>query len=101
MGFYPPSSLVRDAQRRGVEVRPPDVNLSGVGCTLDEGAVRLGLSYVKSVGTDDAEAVVAERDANGLYAGVADLSRRVLLDARELEALLRSGACDCWGKRRD
>ena len=28
MGFYPPSSLVRDAQRRGVEVRPPDVNLS-------------------------------------------------------------------------
>ena len=101
MGFYPPSSLVRDAQRRGVEVRPPDVNLSGVGCTLDEGAVRLGLSYVKSVGTDDAEALVAERDANGLYAGVADLSRRVPLDARELEALLRSGACDCWGKRRD
>jgi hypothetical protein len=29
-----------------VEVRPPDVNLSGVGCALDEGAVRLGLSYV-------------------------------------------------------
>src|SRR4051812_5582990 len=30
MGFYPPASLVRDAQRRGVEVRPPDVNQSGV-----------------------------------------------------------------------
>jgi error-prone DNA polymerase len=84
-----------------VEVRPPDVNLSGVECNLDEGAVRLGLSYVKSVGTDDAEALVAERDANGPYEGVGDLSRRVPLDARELEALLRSGACDCWGKRRD
>jgi error-prone DNA polymerase len=101
MGFYPPSSLVRDAQRRGVEVRPPDVNLSGVHCTWEEGAVRMGLKYVKSVGEDDAEAVVAERDANGPFADVGDLSRRVRLNARELEALLRSGACDRWGKRRD
>src|SRR5829696_2675909 len=61
MGFYPPSSLVRDAQRRGVEVRPPDVNLSDVQCRWEEGAVRMGLKYVKSVGEDDAEAVVAER----------------------------------------
>jgi error-prone DNA polymerase len=101
MGFYPPSSLVRDAQRRGVEVRPPDVNLSEVFCTWEESAVRIGLVYVKSVGEDDADAVVAEREANGPFAGVGDLARRVPLDARELEALLRSGACDCWGKRRD
>ncbi len=101
MGFYPPSSLVRDAQRRGVEVRPPDVNLSETRCTWDEGAVRMGLEYVKSVGEDDADALVAEREANGAYAGVGDLARRVPLDARELEALLRSGACDSWGKRRD
>ncbi|NUT55544.1 MAG: error-prone DNA polymerase [Thermoleophilia bacterium] len=101
MGFYPPSSLVRDAQRRGVEVRPPDVNLSEVRCTWDEGAVRMGLRYVKSVGEDDAEAVVAERLARGEFADVGDLARRLPLDARELEALVRSGACDRWGKRRD
>jgi error-prone DNA polymerase len=101
MGFYPPSSLVRDAQRRGVRVRPPDVNLSERRCTLEEGAVRMGLAYVKSVGEDDADAVVAEREANGPYAGVGDLARRLRLDARELEALVRSGACDAWGKRRD
>src|SRR6187551_240064 len=34
MGFYPPASLVRDAQRRGVEVLPPDVNLSGTWCAI-------------------------------------------------------------------
>jgi error-prone DNA polymerase len=101
MGFYPPSSLVRDAQRRGVEVRPPDVNLSEVFCTWEESAVRMGLKYVKSVGEDDATAVVAEREANGEFTDVGDLSRRVPLDAAELEALLRSGACDRWGKRRD
>src|SRR3954471_14614446 len=35
MGFYPPASLVRDAQRRGVETRPPDVNISGAKCTVE------------------------------------------------------------------
>ena len=102
MGFYPPASLVRDAQRRGVEVRSPDINLSAAGCSLEEGAVvRIGLAYVKSVGDDDATRLVAEREANGSYADVGDLARRAPLDARELEALVRSGACDRWGKRRD
>src|SRR4029079_19473582 len=42
MGFYPPASLVRDAQRRGVEVRPPDVNRSGVKARIEDGGVRVG-----------------------------------------------------------
>ena len=63
MGFYPPASLVRDAQRRGVEVRSPDINLSAAGCALEEGAVvRIGLGYVKSVGDEDAKRLVAERE---------------------------------------
>ena len=100
MGFYPPASLVRDAQRRGVEVRPPDINLSEAGCSLDEGAVRIGLGYVKSVGEEDAKRLVAERDANGPYPGIGELARRAPLDAQELEALVTSGACDRWGQRR-
>jgi error-prone DNA polymerase len=35
MGFYPPATLVRDAQRRGVEVLPPDVNLSAATCAIE------------------------------------------------------------------
>ena len=100
MGFYPPASLVRDAQRRGVEVRPPDVNVSVAGCSLDEGAVRIGLGYVKSVGEENGKRLVAERDANGPYPGIGELARRAPLDARELEALVTSGACDRWGQRR-
>ena len=45
MGFYPPASLVRDAQRRGVEVRSPDVNLSGARCALEGEAVRVGAGH--------------------------------------------------------
>ncbi|MBA2296666.1 MAG: error-prone DNA polymerase, partial [Actinobacteria bacterium] len=101
MGFYPPASLVRDAQRRSVEVRSPDVNLSAAGCSLEESAVRIGLAHVRSVGADDAKRLVAEREEHGPFADVGDLARRAPLDARELEALVSSGACDRWGKRRD
>jgi error-prone DNA polymerase len=102
MGFYPPATLVRDAQRRGVETRPPDVNQSGVGCDLEDGAVRVGLKYVQGVGEDDAEAVVGERDASGPYGSIRDLAQRTPLSKDELVALAESGACDCFGlKRRD
>ncbi|MDX6455348.1 MAG: error-prone polymerase [Gaiellaceae bacterium] len=102
MGFYPPATLVRDAQRRGVETRPPDVNQSGVGCDLEDGAVRVGLKYVQGVGEDDAEAVVDERDASGPYGSIRELAQRTPLSKDELVALAESGACDCFGlKRRD
>ena len=132
MGFYPPASLVRDAQRRGVEVRPPDVNLSDARCSLearddstralpdiDTGAdgapsagpcgdstralshaVRVGLAYVSSVGKDDAEALKAEREANGPYRSVGDLARRAPISRDALEALVRGGVCDGFGPRR-
>src|SRR6185369_1951268 len=53
MGFYPPASLVRDAQRRGVEVLPPDVNLSAASCRIERDAVRVGLGYIRDVGQED------------------------------------------------
>jgi error-prone DNA polymerase len=34
MGFYPPDALIHEAQRRGIEILPPDVNASAVGCTV-------------------------------------------------------------------
>ena len=96
MGFYPPATLVRDGQRRGVETRPPDVNLSDVGCTLEDGAVRVGLKYVAGVGEDDAEAVVANKP----YTSIRELAQRTQLSQDELGALIESGACDCFGLRR-
>ena len=119
MGFYPPASLVRDAQRRGVEVRSPDVNLSEVWCSLEpldehaddasgsepqgllaRQAVRIGLAYVQSVGEGDAAALVGEREANGPYVDVGDLARRAPLSREGLVALVEGGACDVFGPRR-
>ena len=107
MGFYPPASLVRDAQRRGVVVLPPDVNRSGARCELEPvetggggEAVRIGLGYVSSVGEEEAAALVAEREARRAFTDVGDLARRASLSRDSLEALIRGGACDSLGGRR-
>jgi error-prone DNA polymerase len=98
MGFYPPSSLVRDAQRRGVEVLAPHINRSGAQCDLEDGrAVRVGLAYVQSVGEEEAESVVAQQP----YRGLGDLARRAPVKQDVLEALVSAGACDDWGPRRE
>jgi error-prone DNA polymerase len=97
MGFYPPASLVRDAQRRGVEVLPPDVNRSAARCQIEGKAVRVGLGYVKGLGEEPAKAFAAERDQDGVFKGVTDLAQRAPLDRPALEALVASGACDGFG----
>jgi error-prone DNA polymerase len=100
MGFYPPASLVRDAQRRGVEVRPVDVNRSAAKCALEDDAVRIGLEYVQSLGEPGAAAVVEERERRGPFEGVRELAQWVELDRDRLEALVAAGACDELGERR-
>src|SRR5439155_10519722 len=96
MGFYPPAALVRDAQRRNVEVLPPDVNRSHAKARIEGGAVRVGLEYVQLVGKDDARALVEERERKGPFTDVVNLAQRAQLSQDGLEALVRSGACDCF-----
>jgi error-prone DNA polymerase len=100
MGFYPPATLVRDGQRRGVETRPPHVNDSAARCLVEDGAVRVGLKYVQGLGEEEAEALVEQRDLNGPYDSILDLAQRAALRDDELRALVESGACDCFGLRR-
>jgi error-prone DNA polymerase len=103
MGFYPPDSLVHEAQRRGIRVAPPDANRSRVLCHVEsprrEGtrgglAVRIGLGYVKGVRAEEMEALVAERDRGGAYRGVAELASRSGAGLASLERLAWAGALD-------
>jgi len=100
MGFYPPASLVRDAQRRGVETLPPDVNDSASRCLVENGRVRIGLRFISGVGDEEANAVVGERERNGPYTSVRALAQRTALREHALKALVESGACDCLGLKR-
>jgi len=97
MGFYGPATLVKDAQRHGVEVRPVDVTRSGVDCDLEPDgprgrpAVRVGLRFVDHLRREVAATLVAER-GRAAFADAGDLVRRVALRADELEALAELGA---------
>jgi error-prone DNA polymerase len=60
MGFYHPSTLVKDAQRHGVRFAPIDVQVSDWPCRVEpDGRVRLGLMYVNGLRRESAEAIAA------------------------------------------
>jgi len=61
MGFYAPAQILRDAREHGVEVRPADVNFSGMDCTMEDGAVRLGLRMIDGFHASWAAALLAAR----------------------------------------
>jgi error-prone DNA polymerase len=95
MGFYPPDALVHEAQRRGLVVRPPDVNASGVECAMDaDGGVRVGLGYVRGVRREEVTALVGAREAGGPFTDLSDLASRAGAGAPAMELLAWSGACD-------
>jgi error-prone DNA polymerase len=103
MGFYPPDSLVHEAQRRGIRVAPPDANRSRVLCHVESPreeevrgglAVRIGLGYVKGVKKEEMEALVTERERGGPYKGIAELASRSGAGLPSLERLAWAGALD-------
>lgn len=99
MGFYSPQTLVADARRHGVTVHGPDVNASLAHPTLEDtgNAVRLGLGAVRHIGDDLAEQLVEERNANGAFTSLLDLTQRVQLSVPQTEALATAGALGCFG----
>jgi len=88
MGFYAPAQLVQDARRHGVEVRPADACASDWDCTLEGGAVRLGLCMAGGLAEAAGRRVAAQRP----YASVAELARRAGLNRRDLGCLAAAGA---------
>jgi error-prone DNA polymerase len=84
MGFYAPAQLVQDARRHGVEVLPADVNASDWDCTLENGALRLGLRMVGGLSEASGEKISSLKP----YRSVPELG----LNRKELRCLAAAGA---------
>jgi error-prone DNA polymerase len=97
MGFYSAATLVKDAQRHGVEVRPIDVAHSQWDCTLEppettsREILRLGLRVVAGLRAETGQSLVGERHQRA-FESTADLTARVALKRDELDALAELGA---------
>src|SRR5438445_1682218 len=99
MGFYTPATIVKDAQRHGVKVKPVCVSQSDWRCTVvDDNRVRLGFCIVNGLRQKHAEELVRQRLATaspsggGQFDSLDDFKRRVLLSKEELRTLAELGA---------
>jgi error-prone DNA polymerase len=99
MGFYHPATLVKDAQRHGVGVRPIDVLRSGWKCRWEEGAVRLGLRFVMGLREVTGKRI-EEEQGKAVFGGVEDLARRCSLRNDELTLLADAGTLAGFGRSR-
>src|SRR5262249_28913367 len=92
MGFYSPATLVKDAQRHGLKVKPIDITKSDWACTLEGDAMRIGMRYVRGLRESAARSILDAR-AIAAFTCVDDLVRRAPeLQKRELVLLAEVGA---------
>jgi DNA polymerase-3 subunit alpha len=100
------SQYIAEARTMGIEVLPPDVNESQMhfGPAGKEGkAIRFGLVAVKGIGEIAVESLIKARQEGGAFKTLAELCERVdgrTVNRKALEALIKSGACDCFGETR-
>jgi error-prone DNA polymerase len=96
MGFYHPATVVKDAQRHGLRVRPVDVTCSDWNCSLERTgedlALRMGLRYVRGLPQAAGEALVRQR-ASACFVSIEDLAQRVpQISPENLKMLATIGA---------
>ena len=96
MGFYPVSTLVHDAKRHGVEVRPPCLAHGSWECTAEWPAMRVGWRFVRGIG----DKVIDVLKAEAPFTSIADVVRRGKLTRAEVLAFAQAGAFEVWAPDR-
>src|SRR5205085_12013027 len=100
MGFYTPATIVKDAQRHGVKVKPVCVSKSDWCCTvIDDNTFRLGFCVVNGLRQEHGEQIDRERTARQ-FRSLDDFKRRVSLSKEEMRTLAELGALNCFAKHR-
>jgi DNA polymerase-3 subunit alpha len=99
------SEYIAEAREVGIEVLGPDVNESSVYfAPAREGkAIRFGMAAIKGVGEGAVETILKARSESGKFKTLSELCERVdgrSLGRKTLEALIKAGACDCFGATR-
>lgn len=98
------AEYILSCRQMGIQILPPDINEGQSGFSVSGGAIRYGLSAIKSVGRNVVDAIIRERERNGLYTSMDDFIERMSnkeVNRRTLENFIKSGALDTMpGNRR-
>lgn len=88
---------INEARGQGIQILPPDVNVSLDNFTATGNAIRFGLAAIKGIGQSAVSSIVEARNAGGPFRSVFDFTERVdsrAVNKRVLESLIRGGAFD-------
>src|SRR5437667_494561 len=100
MGFYTPATIVKDAQRHGIKIKPVCVTQSTLRCTvISDDTVRLGFCIVNGLRQEHADELVRLRQ-DRQFDSMEDFERRVQLTKEELRTLAELGALNCFAEHR-
>ena len=98
-GFYGTSIYVDEARRMGVEILPPCVQESVYKYLGREGSIRVGLMHVRGLRSKSLLLMLEERSKHGPYLHFVDfLKRSDMLGVKEIQALIRVSALDCFAQ---
>ncbi|MEW6733635.1 MAG: DNA polymerase III subunit alpha [Acidobacteriota bacterium] len=89
------------AKHMGIEILPPDVNISFDMFTPQGSTIRFGLAAIKGLGQATVAAIIAARESGGPFVSLYDFSERVetrAVNKRVLESLIKAGAFDSLRK---
>ncbi len=92
------SEYIMVCRSMGIELLPPDINEGYAGFSVSGGAIRYGLSAIKSIGKNVIDAIVRNREEFGPYKDLKDFIYRLTnkeINRRSLENFIKSGALDC------
>ncbi len=95
------SKYIMYMKEKNIPVLPPDINKSKAIFYVEGNGLRIGLGALRGVGQDAIEAVIKERDENGLFKDFADFVQRCAkhINKRIMESLIYAGAFDCFANR--
>lgn len=94
---------IAEAQRMGIKVLPPDINNSSKVFTVVSEGIRFGLTAIKNVGIGAIDSILESRKKEGLFNSLFGFCKRIdtrLCNKKVIESLIKSGACDSFGKSR-
>ena len=97
------SEYIAHCRKLGIQILPPDINEGYSHFSVSGGAIRYGLSALKSVGRPVIEAIVEEREKNGRYKDLKDFISRLSnkeVNKRTIESFIKSGALDSFDENR-
>jgi DNA polymerase III subunit alpha len=95
--------FVARCEEMGIEILPPDVNLSDHEFTVVERNIRFGLDAVKGVGYQAVEAIKRAREEGGQFSSLWDFCERVdsrAVNKKAIDALIKCGAFGSTGASR-